>query len=165
MCIRDRLQYVETQLQTQIKAKPGDAKIHSAFGIFYRKTKQFTKAAEQFALARGLSPLKPSLIINQGFVAYEQGDYETAHSFFTEAYQLVPEYHRARIFYLATLILTERQNETTALLTEPSNKELLNNPFINRILTATTPVQFNEPTDAPGYDYIDTVGKLSLIHI
>ena len=67
----------------------------------------------------------------------------------------MPEYRRARIFYFATLILTGRQDEIDGL----GDKTVLNSPFIDRILTATGTVRFNEQTDVLGYDYIETVGK------
>ena len=108
----------------QIAEKPGDAKIHSVLATFYLQTRQFDKAREQFALAREISPTKPTIIINQGITEYESGDHETAHKFFAEAYRLVPKYDQAQNFYFATLILTERQDEATAMIDGLDEKEM-----------------------------------------
>ena len=62
--------YVESEMLKQIEEKPGDAKIHSVLGTFYRQIRQFDKSREQFALAREISPTKPAIIINQGFTEY-----------------------------------------------------------------------------------------------
>ena len=129
--------YVESEMLKQIEEKSGDAKIHSVLATFYLQTRQFDKAREQFALAREISPTKPTIIINQGITEYESGDHETAHSFFVEVYELVPEYDQARILYFATLILTERQDEATAMidgLDEKGINSLISSRLVNQVL-------------------------------
>ena len=146
--------YVEAQMLKQIAEKPGDAKTHFALAVFYRKTEQFDKSREQFALAREISPTKVAIIIEQGITEYESDDYKAAHLFFTEAHQLVPKYDKARLYYFSTLFLTEQKVEAVAMLDELSEEEMAT--LLDRSITGRT-------LDAVGeYDILKRILKAKI---
>ncbi len=129
--------HVESEMLKQIENKPGDAKTHVVLASFYLQTRQIEKAREQFGIAREISPLKPSIIIYQGSVEYQSADYEAAHTFFAEAYQLAPEYDWALTLYFTTLLLTNQKDEAITLLDSLKDEEVINlfdnNKFILEI--------------------------------
>lgn len=104
-----RTKYVtkaEEELQRLVVEKPDDARVHFFFSSFYRSVGNLDEAEKQIALARDLSPLKQSVISQQGIVAYSQGNNEKAKAFFEEAFRLDERNHEAREFFAAMLFLS-----------------------------------------------------------
>jgi O-antigen ligase/Flp pilus assembly protein TadD len=110
------ISYAEQQLMKLANDKPGDARVHVFIGSFYRSTNQIEKAAEQFAIARELSPRKQSIITQQGFVELTKGDNEKARDFFKEAYELDTRNLEAKEYYIAGLLYTGGGDEAQALI-------------------------------------------------
>jgi len=104
-----RRQYIERseeELKRLVEEKPNDARIHVFFGSFYRSVGMLDEAAEQMQKGRDLSPLKQSIISQQGVIAYSQGKHEEARDFFYETYSLDERNKEALVFYAAMLFLT-----------------------------------------------------------
>lgn len=111
----------ELELLRMIDEKPGDARLHIFLSNFYRATGAFPQAKEQAAIARSLSPEKPSMMIEQGVIELQLGNLEGARGFFKEAYDRVPEYGQARILYATTLINLGETEAAMELLTDPAH--------------------------------------------
>jgi O-antigen ligase/tetratricopeptide (TPR) repeat protein len=112
--------YAEEQLLNLAAFKPGDARIHVFIGSFYRSFSQLEQAAEQFAIARGLSPQKQSIIFQQGLVAISQERYAEAVDFFQTAYELAPSNLIAREYYAASLMYTGDTETIEVLMDTPA---------------------------------------------
>lgn len=126
---------VEQELLTQIEEKPGDARLHVFISTFYRSAGQLDRAEAQLDIARSLSPDKQAIIMEQGIVAYQKQDIETAHAFFKEAHELAPEFPTARIFYMATLVLQGEEETALALLDSPKQiRNAARNQFLRSII-------------------------------
>lgn len=106
--------YAEAQLLELIKFKPDDARVHVFVGSFYRSFGQQDKAADQMAIARSLSPLKQSIINQQGFIEVARGDYEAARDYFKEAAELDSGDLTSREYYIAGLLYANQLEEAKA---------------------------------------------------
>jgi Tfp pilus assembly protein PilF/O-antigen ligase len=129
-----RLRFIklaEEELLRLVAMKPGDARIHVFMGSFYRSLGENTKAAEQMAIARELSPNKPSIITQQAVIAYTQGDLPKATEWFEEAWRLDERNLEALEFYIAMLFLQGRGAEAKELVTsEAILARLAKNDFV-----------------------------------
>ncbi|MEY3783767.1 MAG: hypothetical protein RLZZ230_89 [Candidatus Parcubacteria bacterium] len=105
----------EIELMRLEEEKPGDARIEVFIGSYYRSINQLDKAAEHMALARTFSPLKQSIIVQQGFVALSLGKNEEARDFFKVAYELDQRNLEAREYYAASLFYTKEIDAALAL--------------------------------------------------
>lgn len=108
--------YTEEQLTELMKWKPGDARIHVFVGTYYRTIGQIDLAAEQMAIARELSPLKQSIIIQQAFIELAREDTATALEFFRTAFELDERNLEAREYYAAGLIQAGQTEEAVELM-------------------------------------------------
>ena len=137
-----RQEYVElaiTQLNDLAASKPGDARVHVFMGTFYRVLGDLKVAAEQMALARSFSPTKPSIISQQGIIAYSQGNIEEARDLFKEALLLDERNAEAREYYAAMLFLNKQGEEAKSLAAdEEILKGFASNDFL---LSAVNQVQ------------------------
>lgn len=115
--------FAEEQLLALAVSKPGDARVHVFIGSFYRTTGQLEKAAEQMALARQFSPKKPSIIIQQGFVALSLGKEEESLEFFKEAFELEPRNLEAREYYASALFYADKPEQAIALMDSDAAQE------------------------------------------
>ena len=115
-------EYAETQLNRLITEKPGDARVHVFVASYYRATNQLEKAREELAVARELSPRKPSIIIQQGVAELALGNTEAAVSYMKEAYELAPENAEAREYYIASLLYAGDVEYATELLEAADEK-------------------------------------------
>lgn len=97
-------EYAESQLLRLAAEKPEDARVHVFIGSFYRSTNQTEKAAEQMQIAHELSPLKQSIIEQQGLIAISEGKYEEAVAYMQNAFELDKRNNEAREFYAASLM-------------------------------------------------------------
>ncbi len=129
-----RQQYValaETELKRLVEDKPGDARIHVFMGTFYRAVRELDQAAAQMAIARSLSPNKPTIIAQQAIVAYSQGNLEASRDFFAEALSLDERNNEAREYYAALLFLTGEAEKAIALAdTEERLQSFAKNEFL-----------------------------------
>lgn len=116
------IQYTEEQINSLIAWKPNDARIHVFAGTYYRSINQLDKAAEQMAIARSLSPLKQSIIIQQAFVELTRGNNDNAIEFFKVAFELDENNMQAREFYAGALIAVDRTEEAVALMDSEAAK-------------------------------------------
>ncbi len=134
---------VEQELLEQIEEKPGDARLHVFISTFYRNAGQLERAKAELEVARSLSPNKQAIILEQGIVAYQMQDIETAHAFFKEAYELAPEFPAARTFYIATLTLRGEDQEAIPLLEGKFLRHAAQNPVVRSVVNETNahPVQ------------------------
>lgn len=107
--------YAEEQLLKLAEDKPGDARIHVFIGSYYRAIGQTEKAAEQMKIAHELSPRKPSIIVQQGFVELTRNDNPKALEYFKQAYELDTRSAESREYYAAALFYAKRNDEAVAL--------------------------------------------------
>ena len=112
----------EAALLAAAEQKPGDARIHVFLASFYRGIGMFDAAAEQFALARELSPRKQSIIMQQGVTAYSLGEQVEALAFFREAYELDYRNREALVFVIATHFSLGEIDEALASLATHAGK-------------------------------------------
>lgn len=107
--------YTEEQLLQLAKDKPGDARVHVFIGSYYRSIGNIEKAAEQMQIAHELSPRKPSIIIQQGFIALTANDSAKAFEYFKQAYELDTRNPEAKEYYAAALFQAGRGDEAIPL--------------------------------------------------
>ena len=107
--------YTEEQLLQLAKDKPGDARVHVFIGSYYRSIGNIEKAAEQMQIAHELSPRKPSIIIQQGFIALTTNDQAKAFEYFKQAYELDTRNPEAKEYYAAALFQAGRGDEAIPL--------------------------------------------------
>jgi len=96
--------YAEEQVDQLVIDKPGDARVHVFISSYYRAINQLEEAASEMAIARSLSPDKPAIIIQQGFIALAQGDIEAAVEFLEAAFRLDESNPEAREYYAVALL-------------------------------------------------------------
>ncbi len=120
---QEYLAKAEAALKDLIAYKPDDARVHVFFGSYYRTVGNLAGAAEQMAIARALSPLKQSIITQQGFIALSGGNNETGRDFFKEAFELDTRNLTAREYYAASLFYTGQADEAIALMDSDVTKE------------------------------------------
>ncbi len=113
----------EAELMKLASEKPGDARVHVFIGSYYRATNDLTKAAEQMAIARSLSPNKQAIILQQGFIELTVGNNEQARDFFAEAFKLDERNLEAREYYAASLFYTGQGDEAKALMDADGARE------------------------------------------
>ncbi len=107
----------ELELLRMIDEKPGDARLHIFLSNYYRNIGALPQAKEQAAIARGLSPDKPAMMIEQGVVELQMNNPAGALAFFKEAHDRVPGYVQARVLYAAMVANLEDVPKAKALLT------------------------------------------------
>lgn len=107
----------EMELLSLAERKPGDARVHVFIGSYYRTLGELDKAAEQMALARQFSPLKQSIITQQGFIALTQGKTEEAENFFKTAFELDKRNLETREYYAAALFYVDKPELVEELMT------------------------------------------------
>lgn len=110
----------EAELRALALAKPGDARVHVFFSSFYRAIGNNEAALEQANIARELSPRKPSIILQQGIIAYTLNRPEEARDFFKEAYELDTRNTQAKEYYVA-LLFKLGENEAALAMVEPTD--------------------------------------------
>lgn len=114
----------EAALQALIEKKPDDARLHNFATSFYRAVGAFPQAREQAAKAVALSPLKPSLLVEQAVVELQAGEPEAALDILEDAYALAPSNPIATALYIATLVRTSATAEAAALFASQSEAKL-----------------------------------------
>ncbi len=113
---RNIIQRAELELLHLAELKPGDARVENFISSFYRAIGAIPQAREHAQIAVDLSPRKPSLILEQGIIELQAGDYEAARKFMQKAFELNEKNTQARTFYAVTLVRTGKPEEAKALL-------------------------------------------------
>jgi len=113
---REFIQTAEEELLNLVAYKPGDTRVHVFISGFYRNIGDVKNAKKHIDIARSLSPTKQTIILEQGIIAYQMGDFEAMHDYFKEAFELQEENTQARIFYATSLMYIDRADEVEALL-------------------------------------------------
>ena len=134
----------ETELDTLMAEKPGDARVHVFVATYYRAVGNLDKAAEEMAVARSLSPNKPSLIIQQGFIEIARSDYPAANEFLKTAYDLAPANVDARTYYAASLLYIGQTASATALLIPDDERVMKKFAYSDFLIGAANQAQATE---------------------
>jgi O-antigen ligase/tetratricopeptide (TPR) repeat protein len=117
------LQLAESELLQLAEDKPGDSRVHVFISSYYRSINQLDKSAEQMAIARELSPEKQSIILQQGFIALNQGNTEEARDFFKVAYELDERNLEAREYYASALLDLGEPDKAISLMDSEAAKD------------------------------------------
>lgn len=117
------------ELQNLAKEKPGDARVHVFMAGFYRNIGALDQAKEQIEIARGLSPNKQAIILEQGILAYQREDYEAMHEYFKEAHELQPNYGLARIFYATSFLYVDQPEKISEYIPDEGFRGFALNDF------------------------------------
>lgn len=113
----------EVALTKLAEWKPNDARVHVFIGSYFRSIGDFDRAAKEMARASELSPLKQSIIHQQGFVEMSRGAYEAMIEYFREAMSLAENNLQAREYYLAGLLFTGETESVDELLNVADENE------------------------------------------
>lgn len=125
----------EAELNRLVEQKPGDARVHVFFSTFYRSLGDLEKAGQQMDIARGLSPRKPSIVMQQAIIKYSKGDVAGARDLFKEAFELDQRNSEAREYYATTLFATGDKDGAKALITDDTtfNQFALSDFFVKAV--------------------------------
>ena len=120
-----------TQMQEQLKITPGDTRLWVQLAYAYRAGGDFESAHKALGEARRLSPLKQSLIVEDGTLYWQQKQYERAHEEFISAYELGSvRFPELSVYVAASLARLERTSESDALLLEHFGTTTLNRQLL-----------------------------------
>jgi len=108
--------FTEQELNNLIADKPGDARVHVFAGSYYRSIGQLDKAAAEMQRAHELSPLKQSIMLQQGFVELARNDFAKAVEYMQPAFDLDTRNLEAREYLAGALIYAGRSEEAIALM-------------------------------------------------
>ncbi len=115
---RRMLELAITEMEKLTQDKPGDARLHQFFSSLYRSVGAYEEAREQASLARQFSPLKQSIITEQGVVELQAGEAEKALEFLREAFELDTSFVQPRVLYASVLVNTGAVDKARELLSE-----------------------------------------------
>lgn len=118
--------YTRTNFLEEIARNPEDARLRVFYGGFLRNIGDIAGAREHLTKALELSPEKQSIMFELGLIATAENNAEEAVRWFQTAYELEPEYDRARILFASILL-------------RASGQELANQLLIERFGTVTPP--------------------------
>lgn len=108
-----------TEMQEQLKINPGDARLWLQLAYAYRAGGDFESAHKAIGEARRLSPVKQSLIVEDGTLYWQQKEYERAREEFVHAYELgTVRFPELSVYVSASLARLQKFNESDALLLE-----------------------------------------------
>ena len=110
----------------EINRNPEDARLRVFYGGFLRQIGDIAGAKEHLTKALELSPEKQTIMFELGLVASVENNAQEAVQQFQTAFELEPEYDRARILFASILIRVE-------------GRELANQLLIERYGTVTPP--------------------------
>ncbi|MDO8552078.1 MAG: O-antigen ligase family protein [bacterium] len=100
----------------QEKASPLDARFPLFLGIVYKAYGDYENAGKAFARAHELSRGKQSILFEMGANAQSLGKNDEAIQDFKEAFELLPEYNSARVYYAAALIRAKQESLAEEIL-------------------------------------------------
>jgi O-antigen ligase/tetratricopeptide (TPR) repeat protein len=108
-----------TEMQAQLLETPGDARLWLQLAYAYRAGGDFESAHKAIAEARRLSPVKQSLIVEDGTLYWQQQRYDLAHTEFQRAYDLGSvRFPELAVNVAASFARLGNETASDALLTE-----------------------------------------------
>ncbi|MEK7613549.1 MAG: O-antigen ligase family protein [Patescibacteria group bacterium] len=110
--------FARDALKTELARTPNDARLQVFYGSFLRQIGDREGSVVELEKARALSPKKQNIIFEQGVMALEDGNQQAALNFFKEAFELEPNYDRARILYAAAALRSGERALGESLLQE-----------------------------------------------
>jgi len=113
--------------------RPGDARLELFTGVFLAQFGKYDAAISHLHKALEYSPNKQQLYFQLGATYLQKGDTEEALVQFKKAYDLIPAYDDARVFYAMGLYYNGKIAEGDALLKEKFNTVLVDD---NRLVQA-----------------------------
>lgn len=116
--------------QKEIERAPNDARLRVFYASYARQLGLYDLAEEHIEKGSEFSPKKQSILFERALAASDKGDLATALEYFKQAFELEPEYDRARIFYAATAIRTGNTGVADQVLTERYGTHVVTDPFI-----------------------------------
>lgn len=135
-------QRAELEMLQLIDEKPGDARLHNFLATFYRTIGAYPQAREQAAIARSLSPRKPSIVLEQGVIELQMGNLEGARDFFKEAYELETSNSLARVFYASTEVQLGNIELAKELIGDEHLREFATNDFALSSVNSSGDMEF-----------------------
>ena len=108
--------YAVQQMQTLLTKIPGDARIHLEAALLYRAGGNYPDALVQIHLAEQESPLKQSIILEEGIEDVQSGNAVGASAAFNKAYQLDTSFNDVAMYAAGGDILTGNVAGGKALL-------------------------------------------------
>jgi len=106
------------QMEKQVEILPKDARLRVQLATAYRTQGDFESAMRTIKEAQALSPLKQSLILEEGIIALQAQDYEAARAAFMRAYELDTSFDDLAYYAAAGDILAGDKAAAQALLVE-----------------------------------------------
>ncbi|MDR3546811.1 MAG: O-antigen ligase family protein [Candidatus Pacebacteria bacterium] len=93
--------YAMQQAQVLIAAIPDDARIRLEYALALRAGGDYADAITQSGIAEKLSPMKQTIMIEEGVEQWQAGNFPTASALFTKAYQLDTSFQTAAAYAAA----------------------------------------------------------------
>lgn len=110
--------FVESEMVEQLRETPKDARYQLFASNFYLSYGLYSQALIHAIRAQELSQKKQAMLFQIGYVHWAQKQYESALSYFKQAYELEPKFEQATKLYSAALIYAGKQKEADAVLLE-----------------------------------------------
>ncbi|MEK7586779.1 MAG: O-antigen ligase family protein [Patescibacteria group bacterium] len=107
-----------TELETQAKKIPGDARSRVFLGNLLRSTGNLDLATQIFKEAVTASPNKQTILFQLGETYLSAGKIKEGIEVFKKAFELEPKFEEARKYYALSLILAKDIKQSDALLME-----------------------------------------------
>jgi len=115
----------ESEFKKQLEETPRDVKYYYFTAVFYGNNKQYDEAVSYLEKARELSPKKQTILLQLGVYYMSIGNYEKGNLIFKEAYEIAPEYNRAKMLYALSFVYLKKENLAIDLLGEEEYFEIL----------------------------------------
>ena len=115
----------ENEFKKQLEETARDVKYYYFTSIFYGNNKQYDKAVFYLEKAREFSPQKQTILLQLGIYYMSMGSYEKGNLIFKEAYEIAPEYNRAKMLYALSFIYLKKENLAKELLGEEEYFQVL----------------------------------------
>ena len=124
---------VERTLLDFISQKPGDARLHTILGSFYRATNNLDKALAQYEIASSLSPNKQAIIGEIALINLVTERQAEAEAGFLKAYQLDERNLEAKVRLASAYLYAGKEDMFNELVGEEvlAEDEVLRYVFIN----------------------------------
>jgi len=127
----------QQRVEELLAFKPGDARLEFFATDFYKSIGNIEAARSHAAKARALSPNKPQIVVEQGLVEYQAGDFTAMRDFMQQAYQLDPQYVDAQKMYAASLLLTGvGEGEIATIIASSSWPQVANDSLFLSVVDA-----------------------------
>lgn len=110
------LKRADELINEMLAKKPGDARLELFASGYYKRIGDLEKAKQHIDSAHSLSPDKQSIILEQGSIAAAQGDYEAAHEYLKEAYELDTSFVLPRVIYAASFLYFDQTQKMYDLI-------------------------------------------------